>query len=318
MSKSLIKFSEKDNHHILECLGIKISFRKKYSKINENHDKQNILDTSKLNRKKAKKESCKNKKTKILISYHKRDRLYENDICIPIHLGRVLATETTKDGTISQEDYQWMIDNMIGDDTGDNISHLNRYFNEMTGIYWAWKNYDQLGNPDYIGFMHYRSHFVFSDYPTYDDNLMTSNGYTNEIISSLMKDNSFLCGQFGWFEKGSYEEYKDRSEKYDGPNIIWYEAMLKILKNKYPERYDTICEWNNQKIAGPYKNMFITTKEIFFEYCNWIFPILLDLHKEFENYTYKNAHEKRNIGWLGEMLTNVISGTYQKIIHVKN
>ena len=91
--------------------------------------------------------------------------------------------------------------------------------------------------------------------------------------------------------------------KYDGPNIIWYDAMLKILKNKYPERYDTICEWNNQKIAGPYKNMFITTKEIFFEYCNWIFPILLDLHKEFENYTYKNAHEKRNIGWLGEMLT---------------
>ena len=38
---------------------------------------------------------------------------------------------------MSQEDYQWMLDNMIGDDTGDNISKLNRDVNEMSAIYWA-------------------------------------------------------------------------------------------------------------------------------------------------------------------------------------
>ena len=32
-----------------------------------------------------------------------------------------------------------MLENMIGDDTGDNISHLNRTLNKLTSMYWAWK-----------------------------------------------------------------------------------------------------------------------------------------------------------------------------------
>lgn len=52
---------------------------------------------------------------------------------------------------------------MIGDDTGENISNKNDYYNEMTAVYWAWKNYEELGNPDYIGLMHYRRHFIFDE-----------------------------------------------------------------------------------------------------------------------------------------------------------
>lgn len=45
---------------------------------------------------------------------------------------------------------------MIGDDTGDNISDKNREYCELTGIYWTWKNYDKLENPDYIGFIPFK------------------------------------------------------------------------------------------------------------------------------------------------------------------
>lgn len=44
----------------------------------------------------------------------------------------------------------------IGDDTGDNISRLNDRYNEMTAIYWVTKHYEELGNPEYVGFDHYR------------------------------------------------------------------------------------------------------------------------------------------------------------------
>ena len=44
----------------------------------------------------------------------------------------------------------------IGDDEGDNISSLNVRYNEMTAIYWVVKHYAEIGNPDYIGFDHYR------------------------------------------------------------------------------------------------------------------------------------------------------------------
>ncbi|HBK6302481.1 TPA: DUF4422 domain-containing protein, partial [Campylobacter jejuni] len=111
---------------------------------------------------KEKKEN-QNPSIKILVGYHKPAELLKDDILTPIHLGRALATEASKDGNISKDDYKWMCENMIGDDTGDNISYLNRCLNELTGIYWAWKNYDKLGNPDYIGFMHYRRHFIFDN-----------------------------------------------------------------------------------------------------------------------------------------------------------
>ena len=100
---------------------------------------------------------------KILVCYHKKDVLYKSNILVPIHCGRAVATEKHKDGQISAADYDWLLRNTIGDDTGDNISKLNREVNEMTAIYWAWKNYDKLGNPDFIGLCHYRRLFNFAD-----------------------------------------------------------------------------------------------------------------------------------------------------------
>ena len=100
---------------------------------------------------------------KIFITYHKPYQLLKSDILIPLHVGRSVTNLLSKDcQPLNENECQWMKDNMIGDDTGENISHRNRNYCELTGIYWAWKNYEKIGNPDYIGFMHYRRHFIFS------------------------------------------------------------------------------------------------------------------------------------------------------------
>ena len=126
---------------------------------------------------------------KILVGYHKPATLFKSDILVPIHLGRAVAKDASKDGVLSECDYQWMVDNMIGDDTGENISHLNREYCEFTGIYWTWKNYEKLGNPDYIGFMHYRRLFAFET--TKDEKisyLIHPENYP-EKLKKLLKDN---------------------------------------------------------------------------------------------------------------------------------
>ena len=44
----------------------------------------------------------------------------------------------------------------LRDDSGENIADKNAVFNEMTAIYWVYKHLEEVGNPDIIGFVHYR------------------------------------------------------------------------------------------------------------------------------------------------------------------
>ncbi|MBO6067281.1 MAG: DUF4422 domain-containing protein [Kiritimatiellae bacterium] len=48
------------------------------------------------------------------------------------------------------------ISGALHDDVGDNISQLNINLNEMTGIYWIGRHYEEVLSPEYVGFMHYR------------------------------------------------------------------------------------------------------------------------------------------------------------------
>ena len=97
---------------------------------------------------------------KILLSYHKKDHLFKDEILTPIHAGRANREPLSDEAS---EETKWLYENMDGDNTGDNISEKNPLYNEMTTVYWAYKNYASLDNPDYIGFMHYRRHFIFDE-----------------------------------------------------------------------------------------------------------------------------------------------------------
>lgn len=135
-------------------------------------------------------------KIKILLAYHKEDVLLKDDVLTPIHAGREVALQSK-----SPEEFQWLLKNTVGDDTGENISAKNSLYNEMTTIYWAWKNMNKLENPDYIGFMHYRRHFMFSTRPKpiyeyYDEidaKYLKSINYNKESIRKLLNDYDFIC-----------------------------------------------------------------------------------------------------------------------------
>jgi len=81
-------------------------------------------------------------KCKIIVCTHKRWDIPNNDIYMPLHVGKALTSQ----------DFGYQ-----GDDTGENISIKNKNFCELTGLYWGWKNLDV----DYIGTCHYRRYFDF-------------------------------------------------------------------------------------------------------------------------------------------------------------
>ena len=53
---------------------------------------------------------------------------------------------------------------MQKDNVGDNISWMNNFVGPLTCMYWAWKNLNVLGNPEYIGLNHYRRLFPIRQY----------------------------------------------------------------------------------------------------------------------------------------------------------
>ena len=143
-----------------------------------------------------------NKKIKILVTYKSRHKIIKSDIFTPIQTGRAIADE--------------IFDEMIGDDTGKHISNKNPYFCEMSAIYWAWKNYEQLGNPEYIGFMHYRRHLLFSPDIKFSNDVIKYKNINDDYLNSALSEHSIsqyldrydvLAGQYYTTDKTIETQY---------------------------------------------------------------------------------------------------------------
>ena len=253
-------------------------------------------------------------KIKILVCYHKKDKLFKNDVLVPVHCGRALACEASKDGKMSEEDYKWLINNMIGDDTGDNISDLNREFNEMTAIYWAWKNYDKLGNPDYIGLNHYRRIFNIN---LNDLNKILSKYYFIKLAHGK-SEKSFYTG---W--RMSIKEWADNE---------YLDNALELCKHLNKTHGKDIEKFFKSGITGGTRNMFILPREEFFNYCEFIFNILFKLPPatlrtiamfaerltSYYLYTLSQSHSYLDAGYVDYLPVFKKEPFIQKIFSIKN
>lgn len=198
---------------------------------------------------------------KLLICYHKKDVLLKDEILTPIHVGRSLARERLGE---DNPDFKWLVENMIGDDTGENISAKNSSYNELTAVYWAWKNYAELGNPDYIGLMHYRRHFIFrpsidvvEDVDCIDGNYFKRINYNKETIEHLFDDCDYVA-HIGHVDE-VYKHYKENHHIED------LDLAITILKDKYPEYAATADAYLKMSYVN-LCNMFIMPRNMFFEY----------------------------------------------------
>lgn len=256
---------------------------------------------------------------KILVAYHKVDELIKDDVYTPVFLGKAVKNITTKDGSIKIKDSK-ELDKLLGDDTGDNISKLNRNFNEMTAIYWAWKNYDRLGNPEYIGLVHYRRQFIFKDDEIESPEWLTnSNVYKFDYFDEQVRD--LINAKY----------LKKILEKYDGVTSYLYD--LHNLNNLYVtcrdrfiemvhlpgDIYDVAMKYINDNLTE-YKedlrkfqsdaknylcNMFVFKKEDFFEYAEFVFSVLKEINAHKELYENCDNIQKRAPGFICEWLTTI-------------
>lgn len=239
---------------------------------------------------------------KIIVAYHKKEELFKNDFIVPIHLGRALAKERAKQNSLAASELQWFVQNMIGDDTGDNISHLNHCFNEMTGMYWAWKNYDQLGSPDFIGFMHYRRLFDFSEYfrPT-GSSLLEKCCLEKKYVLEILKDYNLI-----FHRKIIFSPILDKGRI----GFDFYRKNIPLSPQYYPELYKKYKLFKADLSFSHY-NMFIMRKDDFFEYCETMFDILINTYNQLIRQT-GTTPIPRYIGYASEYLTSFYLDTLKE------
>ena len=85
-----------------------------------------------------------------------------------------------------------------------------------------------------------------------------------------------------------------------GVNIEDYEKMLKYICENYPKYKDGILEKMETTIRYFY-NIFIMRKDIFFDYCNFLFSVLDRLDKVIYTSNY-SINGKRTLAYLGGAL----------------
>lgn len=208
----------------------------------------------------------------IIIAYHKRDILISGDPFLPVHAGRALMTE-------DNPDREWLTENLIGDDTGENISAENRTYNELTALYWAWKNTES----DAVGFMHYRRHFVFDK--TVKKNYLSTarikEGYVSEklkftdgVIDGLLRDKCFVCA--------AQERSETVREHYRAAHgLKGLEITERVIREKYPDYAEAAADYFDGKTEYFY-NMFIMRRDIFERYADFLFGVLGEVAKELD------------------------------------
>lgn len=244
------------------------------------------------------------KDIKIFVSYKNKNKLTNSEIIQPIQTGRSISNEIFED--------------MIGDDTGENISAENDKYCELTAQYWAWKNYDKLGNPDYIGFMHYRRHFMFDGWQGDSQNVWLPNGnvyfvpfisnkYLQHISDKNINKQLVDCDcitikpyDLPYIGSRSCREQYGKLVRQGVSNFdIFIKTAKEIAPNYIPE-IEMIEHGSLQYLC----NMFVMNKDLFFEYSKFCFDVLFATEKRIKvDLSDKDA--ARALGYFGEFLLSV-------------
>ncbi|QLB15461.1 exopolysaccharide biosynthesis protein [Mannheimia granulomatis] len=216
-------------------------------------------------------------KTTILVAAHKAYQFPENDIYIPIQVGKILATQDL---------------GLLSDAEGENISDKNPTFCELTALYWAWQN-GIFEKNDYVGLVHYRRYFK-GEYPFLKNKYILSEKNIQEDLSQV---DCLVPKKRKYYIETVYSHYKNAHYIND------LDLAVSIIIEKNPE-YLTACNTVLDGSSLHLFNMFIMRSELCGEYCEWLFSILFELEKRIDISSY-SIYQKRVFGFVSERLFNI-------------
>lgn len=219
------------------------------------------------------------KNIKILVATHKNYKMpADTSVYLPIHVG-----------CEGKENLGFQ-----GDNTGENISILNPYYCELTGLYWAWRNLDC----DYLGLVHYRRYFTkmtkkYNESINIDDVVLNR----HEIEQLLENSEVIVPKRRKYYIETLYSHY---DHTFDGTHLDLARTMIEMKSPEYLPSFEKVMKQR----SGYMFNMFIMKKELADDYFTWLFPILDSMYERMD-LSGLTDFEARLFGRVSELLFNV-------------
>lgn len=168
----------------------------------------------------------------------------------------------------------------LHDNMGDNISHKNRNYSELTALYWLWKNrlQSEKGRHMYYGLMQYRRRLQITD----EDLLRLEFNNVDAVLPYPM----------------IYEPDISAHPKRYLKEVDW-QALLTALEDLQPAYARAFPDVLSQPYFYNY-NIILARKPVLTDYCSWLFPVLARV----EELSVPRGRERadRYIGYMGEVL----------------
>lgn len=219
---------------------------------------------------------------KIYSMTHKKFEVPADSMYCPLHVGKAGGSDL----------------GYPGDDTGDNISDLNCYYSELTGLYWIWKN---VKNIDYVGTCHYRRYLINSE-----DQVLTRREY-----EGLLSDYDIVTTKKIRLNASYYAGFSANH------NIKALDSAGEVIKEMYPQIYPVFERLVNKRETY-FANMLVTSKTLFDRYAEWLFSIFFEVQKRIDLETDEDAYHKRIFGFISEFLLLVwVTAEHLKVFECK-
>ncbi len=245
--------------------------------------------------------------TKIFVVYHKVSPIFRSEIFEPIQTG---CANTTLDL------------GLLKDNTGDNISHKNQHYGELSAWYWVWKNYlPAHPEVDYVGFCHYRRFLDFF-----------SSGFLRlPFAPTLMQD---FKKRFRRYSTDRINKILTTADVFLPQREHFFQSVLDQFAQSHP-----VSELNDmhtvfvaqhpsdeqfyEAVFSGYKMYtclnFVMRREYFIDLCEWMFSLMFEYERNTNLDKFQSYDTIRLPAFIAERLLTVwILSRKMRIRHVNS
>lgn len=254
---------------------------------------------------------------KLLVVYHKKAKLIKSSVYTPVGVGMFQK---------NKKDYSWLRKNTLCDDTGDNISEHNPYSSEFTALYWGWKNQNLLDNPEYIGLVHYRRHFIFneefnnSNYTWLKNTCFYLYDFIDKRYRDLIKTDSIdsICNGYDIITTRKYDLFNSlnidsRSQiiHLTDTDGMLFDLAMEYIKKYYPDYVFDVDDLVNNSIFYQC-TLSIMKKELFNKYCEFVFDVESYIYEIAKAQNFAYSSQKRAIAFILEYVSSLFIVNFER------